>query len=239
MGRPYIVCHMLQSIDGKISGNFFNFESTLNLSMIYQQMAKAYKGNTIIYGSVTLVERYGDSKTLDLESFSKETVEKKDYIHHGLEKSWVIAIDPYGDIGWSDEVLKDNRLKNKAVITVVSDSVSDEYLAYLQSLNISYLIGGQVNNFNLKEIVKKLKDKFGIEKIMLQGGGIVNGTFLSADLIDEISLIIAPIVGGDQTATLFGNGEYLKAEISPVKYSLTKSEPLTDSGIWLNYHKRK
>lgn len=239
MGRPYIVCHMLQSIDGKISGNFFNFESTLNLSMIYQQMAKAYKGNAIIYGSVTLVKRYGDSKTLDLESFSKETVEKKDYIHHGLEKSWVIAIDPYGDIGWSDEVLKDNRLKNKAVITVVSDSVSDEYLAYLQSLNISYLIGGQVNNFNLKEIVKKLKDKFGIEKIMLQGGGIVNGTFLSADLIDEISLIIAPIVGGDQTATLFGNGEYLKAEISPVKYSLTKSEPLTDSGIWLNYHKRK
>lgn len=239
MGRPYIVCHMLQSIDGKISGNFFNFESTLNLSMIYQQMAKAYKGNAIIYGSVTLVERYGDSKTLDLESFSKETVEKKDYIHHGLEKSWVIAIDPHGDIGWSNEVLKDNRLKTKGVITVVSDSVSNEYLAYLQSLNISYLIGGQVNNFNLKEIVKKLKDKFGIEKIMLQGGGIVNGTFLSADLIDEISLIIAPIVGGDQAATLFGNGEYLKAEISPVKYSLTKSEPLTDSGIWLNYHKKK
>ncbi|WRK52512.1 hypothetical protein SD457_19490 [Coprobacillaceae bacterium CR2/5/TPMF4] len=51
------------------------------------------------------------------------------------------------------------------MITVVSDSVSNEYLAYLQSLNISYLIGGQVNNFNLKEIVKKLKDKFGIEKL--------------------------------------------------------------------------
>ncbi len=130
-------------------------------------------------------------------------------------------------------------MKNKGVITVVSDSVSADYLAYLQSLNVSYLIGGQANNFNLKEIVKKLRDIFGIEKIILQGGGVVNGTFLSADLIDEISLIIAPIVGGDQSATLFGNGAYLKAEISPVKYSLTKSEILTDSGIYLNYHKRK
>ena len=104
---------------------------------------------------------------------------------------------------------------------------------------VAKLIILQANNFNLKEIVKKLRDIFGIEKIILQGGGVVNGTFLSADLIDEISLIIAPIVGGDQSATLFGNGAYLKAEISPVKYSLTKSEILTDSGIYLNYHKRK
>ena len=156
MERPYIVCHMLQSIDGKISGNFFNFESTLNLALIYQQMAKEYNGDAIVYGSVTLVERYGDSKTLDLTSFSKEIVEKKDFIHHGLEKSWVIAIDPHGEIGWSSEVLKDSRLKNKGVITVVSDSVSADYLAYLQSLNVSYLIGGQANNFNLKEIIREL-----------------------------------------------------------------------------------
>ena len=58
MNRPYIICHMLQSIDGRISGQFFHDENTQNLSSIYKEMSNQFTADGIIYGSVTVMDTY-------------------------------------------------------------------------------------------------------------------------------------------------------------------------------------
>ena len=47
MNRPYIICHMLQSIDGRISGQFFHDENTQNLSSIYKEMSNQFTADGI------------------------------------------------------------------------------------------------------------------------------------------------------------------------------------------------
>ena len=42
----------------------------------------------------------------------------------------------------------------------------------------------------------RLRAEFGIETLSLQGGGIINGAFLKAGLLDELSLLIYPGIDG-------------------------------------------
>lgn len=237
MERPYIICHMLQSIDGKIAGNLFDFATTLKLSSYYQKMSIDFHGDAIVYGSVTLVERYGNSKNLDLSNFSNYQTDCKDFVYRDEKKQWVIGIDPLGEIGWDASCLKSDRLLNKNVIVILSDEVSDSYLGYLRSLNISYLIAGTKDDLDLVMAMQKLKDLFGINKITLQGGGIINDSFLTLGLIDEISLIIAPIASGDNTATLFSDGKHLLNPVNSKEFVLKQCQPLENSGVYLNYQK--
>ncbi len=88
-------------------------------------------------------------------------------------------------------------------MTVLSERVSDRYLAFLQSKRISYLFGGRVH-LDLGRVLVKLRAEFGVRKLLLEGGGKINGSFLSAGLIDELSVLIAPVADGSiGTPTLF------------------------------------
>ena len=49
MNRPYVICHMLQSIDGKIAGGFFREKETTKLAKIYSEISTNYDGDAIIY----------------------------------------------------------------------------------------------------------------------------------------------------------------------------------------------
>lgn len=58
--------------------------------------------------------------------------------------------------------------------------------------------------------MEKLKELFSIDKLMLEGGGFLNDSFLNEGLIDELSLILVPIVdGGSNSVTLFETSSFL------------------------------
>ncbi|WP_406590100.1 TetR family transcriptional regulator C-terminal domain-containing protein [Bacillus atrophaeus] len=61
-------------------------------------------------------------------------------------------------------------------------------------------------------VVKKLKNLFSIDKLMLEGGGFLNGSFLNEGLIDELSLILVPIADGASNSA-FGSKEALFREV--------------------------
>lgn len=83
--------------------------------------------------------------------------------------------------------------------------------------------------------VKKLKSLFGIEKLKLSGGGILNWSFAQAGLIDELSLIIAPVAdGATDTPTLFERSEKLPLH-APVGFHLKSVEAAKDGCVWLRY----
>ena len=81
------------------------------------------------------------------------------------------------------------------MITVLTEQVSDDYLAFLQSKGVSYLFGGKTD-LDWERVLEKLRKEFGIRKLLLEGGGKINGSFLAANLIDELSVLVAPIADG-------------------------------------------
>jgi riboflavin biosynthesis pyrimidine reductase len=79
--------------------------------------------------------------------------------------------------------------------------VSDRHLAELAS-------DGNRPEIDLPAMLDVLGGELGIRRLLLEGGGGINGSFLAAGLVDEISLIIVPAVDGLSAArAVFETGE--------------------------------
>lgn len=83
----------------------------------------------------------------------------------------------------------------------------------------------------------KLKALFHIDRLMLAGGGQMNWSFAQEDLIDELSIILAPTVDGNrEAASLFEKPAFLPERL-PAVFHLKAVEKLDDEGLWLRYTK--
>ena len=74
------------------------------------------------------------------------------------------------------------------IIEVITDQVSNEYLHFCQERRISYIFAGK-NKIDIKTSLVKLKKLFAIDKMLLQGGPTLDGTFINDDLVDAISIM--------------------------------------------------
>lgn len=229
MNRPYVICHMLQSIDGKIAGGFFREKQTLELAKIYSDISKDYNGDAIIYGTTTAQEMFSSSKTVPV--LNQKPIQKIDYIYKNDKNKWIVVIDPQGQISFDQFVYQNPRLKDKNLIVILTENISSQYLETLKSLNISYLFTGK-DEIDLRLALEKLYDLFSIKKLLLQGGGITNTYFIKEDLIDELSLVVSPVVSGEEKQpNIFKDcHEYIGQT-----FDLKQSDLLMKSGFYLKY----
>ena len=114
------------------------------------------------------------------------------------------------------------------IIEVLTHRVSGRYLTYLQTLGIPYIFAGDTE-IDMEEALFKLKAYFGIQKLLLEGGSILNGAFQRAGVIDELSLVVAPIVAEAEDKPLFLNSNLENYVLEDVQYR--------NGALWLNYRK--
>jgi riboflavin biosynthesis pyrimidine reductase len=83
----------------------------------------------------------------------------------------------------------------------------------------------------------KLRALFGIERLLVKGGGHINGAMLKAGVIDELSLLLAPAVDGvTGTLALFDfSGEEADCMGGRCKMDLTSCQTLAGGVVWLRY----
>lgn len=70
-------------------------------------------------------------------------------------------------------------------------------------MNRPYIICHMTMSIDVKLALFKLKNIIGCENLLLEGGSIVNGYFQRADVIDELSLVVAPVSGGKDDKPFF------------------------------------
>ena len=124
------------------------------------------------------------------------------------------------------------------LVIVLTEKVPDSYLAYLRDKGISYLIGGKTD-IDLAVILERLNTSFGIKKILLEGGGNINGSFHSAGLIDEYSLLIYPVADGTKGPTLLETSLSDNSAIPYQRLTLLQSQTLDAGIVWLRYKVNK
>jgi 5-amino-6-(5-phosphoribosylamino)uracil reductase len=85
-----------------------------------------------------------------------------------------------------------------------SESVA---VAYAHLGHVATIVdGGQP--LDLCQVVEDLHER-GVRRLMVEGGGIMLTQFLTADLADELHLVVAPLFVGDSRARRFvGDGEF-------------------------------
>ena len=232
--RPYIICHMLTSLDGKVTGKFLEDKKIEYLIEEYFRIHSELKGDAFACGKNTFLEGYIKDNKGDLTKFKDTKINKnEDYIYEKISecKFFAVCFDRKGSLFWNKNSLEDDlpQYNGSHIIQVMTNKVSVEYLAFLRNLGISYIICGE-DDIDLEVCLEKLRMKFGIKVLLLEGGSLINGSFMKAGVIDEISLVQCPITGEKDDKSLFNEGNI-------ESYSLEELKPLRN-GIYMVY-KRK
>ncbi|ATB48795.1 RibD family protein [Corallococcus macrosporus] len=225
--RPYVICHMIPSLDGRIVTKGWKLSERAMGE--YERTAETFDADAWMIGRISMEPYAGKAKVPARKS--AEPIPRTDFIAKRDADSYAIALDPSGKLTW-----KSGSIDEEHVITILTEEVSDDYLAFLQSKGVSYLFGGKAD-LNLKKVLEKLRKEFGIKRLLLEGGGKINGSFLAADLIDELSILVAPIADGSVgTPSLFDAREG-RGPVRQLK--LLSAEPRKGDLVWLRYKLRK
>jgi 2,5-diamino-6-(ribosylamino)-4(3H)-pyrimidinone 5'-phosphate reductase len=226
MKKPYVICHMCTSIDGKILGNRWGtLPGPKQPRELFETTATALGIGAWVVGTTTLKEFC--AKPFKLPA-AKAKIDRTDHVVKPKAKTLAIGLDPRGQTHW-----KSGEVDGDHVVLLLAAKVHDDYLAHLQKAGVSYLICGD-HDVDLKVAMDKLVKHFGLKKLSLQGGGKANGSFLSAGLVDEISQVIVPVAdGGIGVSSIFDIGDAPKKAAAKLRLASEKKLP---GGVrWVRY----
>ncbi len=207
MKRPYIKCHMVISVDGKVTGDFLYTPECENATEVYYELNRKYKSDGysgFICGRITMEGSFTNCWYPEIENYEPQPYEN--FIPDNLTGFYAIAFDPKGNLGWKSAFIEDNDpgYDKAQIVEILTKQAKSKYLGYLKSKNIPYIFAGE-NEIDVPLALEILAEKFGIEKILLEGGSVINGHFLKAECVDEISLVQAPLIANDNDKPLFAD----------------------------------
>lgn len=233
--RPEVICHIMSSVDGRLLPSRWTkpYGSTpaAELFQMYAMLGKRLDTDAWMFGKSTTAEMF-PGKFIPQSDRHPEAGK----IHVGERDSarLFITVDPDADILYTSGTFRGDNM-----VIILGTNATDDYLATLEEMGISYII--LMDPTDLNSALKALHDEFGVRKISLQGGGIIDGAMLATGLINELSLVIYPGIDGLTTSpSIF---EYLgSADERPAKgqsLELTASETYDNGIVWLRYRFHK
>lgn len=164
----------------------------------------------------------------DLSKLENTEVPAGDYIaqkHH----YYAVSFDRHGSVGWTDSHIhdEDEGYDDCHVIEVLSEDTPKSVLAYYREIGVSYIFAGE-HDIDINTALCKLYSLFGIKRLVLEGGSIINGAFARANAVDELSLVVAPIIADNDDKPLF-------YDCGMREYTGTYAKVLNNDILWLRY----
>ena len=189
--RPYIICHMGTSIDGRLHPSRFTSPARgISRDVLrghYERIHDQLGAEGWIVGRRTMSEM---AKGAERTPKDVSKVERKAYVGSLNGRKLAIGIDRSGRVHYG----KDN-IGGDHVVAVLGEGVSDAYLAELREDGVSYVFAGPKGD-DLVRAMEEIASLLGVKTLLLEGGGKINGAFLKHKLIDEFSILIYPGVDG-------------------------------------------
>lgn len=219
----------MTSVDGKILSEKWGSSSKVkSLLTAFEKTHEQIGVGAWIVGRTTMEKDFTNFEPRILKKGHQE-IERNDFVAAYTGDSFAIAIDAEAKLGWKKATMQGDH-----VITILTEKVEDAYLTHLKDIGVSYLFAGNTK-VDLKIALKKLHQLFGIEKLMLEGGAHINGSFLNEELIDELHQLILPIADGTiETATLFEVDKSVKRKAATVM-KLKQVQQIENDVLWLTY----
>ena len=225
--KPYVICHMVTSIDGPLWGSRWR-PSQNRMPGLFERLHERLGNGSWLIGRVT------GSEYSKAESYSTETDQtflREAWFARRDAAAYGIALDAHGKIAWGR-----SDIGGDPIVAVLTEQVSDGHLAGLRRDGVSYIFAGK-RELDLALALEVLNRELGIERLLIEGGGKSNGSFLRAGLIDEISLSLCPAVDGARgIGQFFDSSDDETDARAPIKaMTLESCEVLDGSAVWLRY----
>lgn len=201
---------MVMSLDGKVTGDFLYTPDCESAAELYYAINREDSATAFACGRVTMEGSFTRGWQPDLAPFEGVVVPPGEYVARTGARRYAVAFDRRGLLGWQSAEIDDADpgYGGSHIIEVLSEEATTAYRAYLRSVGVSYLIASDIS-----EALRKLHELFGIERLLLEGGADINGAFLRAGVVDELSLVMAPVIAAADGKSLFTQSELTSFEL--------------------------
>lgn len=185
-------------------------------------------------GRVTM-HMFADPDTTALPALSTD-IDDNDFITSHIEKMYMFGIDTKGKLRWDKNTITLSNVTNPLhLVVIVTAATPKEYLQYLRSKQISYLIAGK-DTIQFSQLFSTVREKLGVEGLLVEGGGLLNGSIMESDCIDEISLLLTPtVINQSKAPSLFEHEPDSPNNLR--QFTLKTVQQLEKNTIWLRYTK--
>lgn len=211
----------MSSVDGRID---CAMTAEIDKTDVYYQALDRLHFDAVLEGRVSRQMHYAlpeQFKANDVTPIGNETY----FMAHSADH-YEIAVDTRGTLKWPEEASGDNLL------VITDEQCPQEYHNYLAVNGISWIACGR-KGIDLCRSVEILGDKFGVKRLGIVGGGHINGAFLKAGLLDEVSLMIGGGIDGRAGMTAVFDG-IKQVDYPPTLLTLKDMERMGNT-VWLKY----
>lgn len=223
--RPKVICHMLASVDGRVDVS--GWPPLGDGRAEYERVHASYAPDGWLCGRVTMEPFATAVRSDDAVAREHTGAPRDDFRAPGDFASFAFALDPSGRLAWASSDVGGDH-----VVAILTERVSDDYLAFLRERGVSYLLAG-ARDVDLPLALEKIGARFGVRTLLLEGGGKINGAMLRAGLVDEVSLLVAPVADGRMgTPALF---DVDGTDAAPGRLVLESVERRAADVVWLCY----
>ncbi len=218
MNRPYTICYMIMSADGRI-----DCPMTENLPGVeeYYPLLDSLDCPNHISGKITskLEIASGEFKDFSNENIGEECFYDAGNGGDGFE----IIIDSKGSLCYE---------KGANFLIITTKEADRNYIRYLKENKISYIVVGD-GEVDLKRASEILFDEFKIKRMAVVGGGHINAAFLKDGLLDEIILLIGAGIDGRKSMVSVFDG--LNMDMPLTKLKLKEIKSFASDAVMIRY----
>ena len=234
MDRPYTICYLNCSADGHIDGEFMRSEEFAVPTDIFRRKWLEMDADCTVYGAVTMAQ-FADGFLKDHEPLppADRHYPREDYIAPCDAKKYYLAVNTKGTVAYTSNYIEARGRGRHGIIHALTENISDEYLAYLRRKEISYIFCGR-ETLDPVVMMQKAYALFGLKKAIVSGGAYTDWTLLEKGLIDEITMMLNPVVDGNPSA----HSVFLRSDgMLPTSVGLrfAGAEPTRGDGLLVTY----
>lgn len=223
MSRPFTFINVAVTADGKMD-TFERKGAAISSAADKARVDKLRsESDAVMVGGNTLLDE--DPKlTVKSEALRAERVS------HGLTPNPVkVGIVTKADIRPDSEFLNYGAAR---VVIFTTDQTSESQIEFLCERGVEVFVH-ESPHVDLGKALHTLSE-LGVERLMVEGGGTLNFELLRLGLVDELTMYVAPMIfGGESAPTAAAGSGVARGEAIPLR--LVKSEVYEDGGVVLQY----
>jgi len=194
--RPFVFINVATSVDGKLAPEnrkFVPFGSKRDLELLYETRARA---DAVLMGARTVDSapgHYGPGPARY----------RRLRLKRGLpEYNLRVIVSGRGTLNPRSDIF---RYRFSPIIVLTSARASVRNLRRLREVADDVEIFGDAE-LDFQAAFRWLETKWGVKKILCEGGGELNMALIRQDLVDEIYVTLCPLIFGGRAAPTLADG---------------------------------
>lgn len=212
--RPRVIIHNAVSLDGRVTG----FE--VNMARYYA-LVSTWKEDATLCGSGTILATPEGRVREKDENVPERKSDPKD------KRPLLVVADSRGRVSCWGMLLGAGLWRDG--VALCSHRTPTRHIEYLRRRGVSRIVAGE-SRVDLNGALASLRARYKVRTIRVDSGGTLNAALLRAGLVDELSLLVHPVLAGSSARPLFASAKPLM-----VRLSLFREARLPGGLVWLRF----